>query len=203
MKEIHLIDRFCEFLDKNRYEYKQELRKKSYIGDGFADIVIKNNGYLISVEAKTSFSENVILQAIYNRNKFPFNYILIPQAKNAEKKKECRKRGIGIIIPEDEGFVVIQKPTHFIFLYIWKIYNNKYYYYVLRNWVQNRAGRNLRKNELPKGHDNLTPDYKWVGKESDPLKMDTDWKALGFRIYPKLRECSLGYTRNKKLDKWI
>ena len=210
MKEIELVDLFCDFLSKNNYIYKRELRKGSYHNEGYIDIVIKNNGLLIGIEAKILGISSVISQASSNRLRLPYNYILILKISKKSLNK-AKQRGLGVIIYDSKKntFSIIQKP-HFPQWY----WLENYYYKILRNWIQNRIGRVISPNskELPENYNEeklsiINPSYDWVGKTYDPYSID--WKGLGFSVFP-IKKPIIHYIppkkkipKNKKLDSYI
>lgn len=187
MKEIELIDDFCKYLTKEGYIFKRELRKGSYHNDGYVDIVVKDFGILIAIEAKIQANKMVLSQASRNKVLFPLSYILISKkTKESHFKRyllDCKALGIGIIIPGDNIFKVILKPK---LSWHWK----QLYFKILRNWIQDRIGRPINENskELPENYSEeelkkLQPTYNWVEKTYDPFIID--WEKLGFTIHPK------------------
>ena len=182
MKEIVFIDQFCEFLTSIPYEFKREVRKLGHHSDGYVDIVIKNHGILIGIEAKMNSFASVIAQASGNRLLFPYNYILVPKLSNYFLKI-ARRRGLGVIIPKDDRFEIILKPSPpFEQWYIDRYIRNS-----LRNWIQNRKGRLFSQKELPPNYsqeklDQLHANKNWRGSTYDPYNMD--WEALGFKKLP-------------------
>jgi hypothetical protein len=166
MKEIELIDLFCDFLEKMEFEFKRELRKGSYHNQGYIDIVIKKGNSYITIEGKVENFTAVLNQALRNRTFFHHSYILynkLPSKKSIQKVKDD---GIGLIIlNKDNKFEIIVKSKT-------SKYFSKYLIdkYIERNWIQNRAGRFFSPNELPPNYDEkklkkLEPTYDWVGKE--------------------------------------
>lgn len=201
MKEIVFVDQFCEYLTELGLKYKREVRKGSYHSEGYMDVVIKNNGILIGVEAKISGFGDVFRQARRVGLYLPYSYILMPSLSKRSVEK-CKDQGIGVIIFKNNQFQVIQKPKVFNYHYFWK----KRYYKVLRNWIQNRCGRVISADskELPEGYDlsklkDVTPTYSWTTKRWDPHKID--WEGLGFTIYPQ--KLPPPKPKNKKIDQWL
>lgn len=176
MKEIELIDKFCEYLKQNNYVYKRELRRGSYYNEGFVDIVIQNDqGILCAVEAKITAFTSVLHQAAGNRGYFTYSYILYPRLPTRSLIDKTRHyETVGLILPTNETFTefkVVLKPKAFGYQYHshseWKIQ---------RNWDENRVGRYLTEKEFPPGYSNeqreqLKPDYSYTYKlKSKPLR---------------------------------
>ena len=183
MKELELIDQFTSYLDSLKIEYKTELRKGWRSGS--VDIVVKNNGYLHSIEAKLNNVKQVIQQATKNLLYFKTSYILVPviSKKNLEKAKSF---GLGVFIYENETFLHPIKPKiNMSFLYSHKYPN--YYFKSLINWVFDRAGRKFTKSEIPENYSSKkirklrTFNIPWI--TNCDIK-NIDWKKWDFKFNP-------------------
>ena len=179
MKEIVFIDQFCDFLSSNHYEFKREMRKFNHHSEGYVDIVIKNQGILIGIEAKMKNYASVIAQASRNRVFFPYNYILVPKLSNYFFQI-ARKRGLGVILPKKNHFEIMLKPLPPF--HNW--YLEQYHWSSLRNWIQDRKGRFFSPKELPLNYsqeklDQLRPNDTRHGSTYNPYHMD--WESLGFK----------------------
>lgn len=161
MKEIELLDRFCEFIGQKGYQYKREFRRGSYHNEGYVDVVIYYHKKFIAIEAKVNNFQKVLGQAAGNFVYFHLSYILYPHLPS-----QCllsRLNHVGLIVPEkDNQFIIFKKSTSFA--KVIKPYTTK----IKRNWLQNRVGRMLAPAEIPVHYDpqkvqQLRPTYSWVG----------------------------------------
>jgi hypothetical protein len=172
-KEIELVDKFCEWLNKRDCRYKREIRKGSYHNEGYIDIILRIGKLFIGIEAKLSGISEVIYQASGNQIRCEYSYILYPKKPQKKSLEKIKKYGIGIIIynSDTNKFEILIRAKR-----------SKYVMYNLlmeRNWKENRIGRIFKKNELPDGYPNekieaLEPTYSWVKtykeKKEDELK---------------------------------
>ncbi len=171
MKEIELVDAFCDFLEKEGYEYKRELRYGSYHNEGYCDIVIKSKIFkhmLVGIEAKINGFQAVLSQAYRSAYFFAFGYILYPRlpSKKSLKKLNSLSSAPGLILPKDNSlkeFYIHTKPR-IDFKYFRR---DEYGGRIWRNWKENRCGRKIHSRELPEGYDlekakSLEDDYTWV-----------------------------------------
>ena len=171
MKEIELVDAFCEFLTREGYEFKRELRKGSYHSEGYVDVVIKSQIFenmLVGIEAKINGFQSVLYQCRSMCFRFPYMYILYPRLPSTKSLKKLVKysRSPGLIIPRDDSLKEF---------YIYKKPRTKFRYFkgilrtdtkIWRNWNENRCGRKIHDKELPEGYDPekakaLEDDYQW------------------------------------------
>lgn len=170
MKEIELIDNFCNYLEQNqkKLEYKRELRRGSYHNEGYIDIVIRNEfNEFSAIEAKINSYSAVLTQATSNYFFFHYSYILYPRTPIKKLLQKTRKYGIGLIIPVDGVFQVLIKPRSSIFRK-YKI-SSRYFFErskKYRNWNENRIGRKFSEKELPinypkKRLKKILPKYEW------------------------------------------
>lgn len=171
MKEIELVDAFCEFLNREGYEFKRELRKGSYHCEGYVDVVIKSQIFenmLVGVEAKINGFQSVLYQCRCMGLRFPYMYILYPKLPSTKSLKKLVKyrESPGLIIPRDDSlkeFYIHKKPrTLFCFFKQVLRTDTK----IWRNWNENRCGRKIHDRELPEGYDRekakaLEDDYEW------------------------------------------
>lgn len=180
-KEIELIDDYCNFLDKQGCVYKREVRRGSYHGEGYIDVLIKKNDIFIAVEVKLKGFQAVLYQAIGNIARCELSYILYPRKPRVDIVNKCRWGNmegnytqVGVIIPNGKD--------NFSYLLKSMPYGKKYHSRIIeRNWNENRVGRPIHKKELPDNYDpeklnKLKPDYKWVKRnlryDDDPLKKE-------------------------------
>ena len=83
------------FIDK--YLLDHDVYKEVPCG-GIIDIVTTKGNIITSFEAKTSFSFDVIEQAVKNKSFAHYSYVLIPRTKSRSFAFQiCREYGIGII----------------------------------------------------------------------------------------------------------
>lgn len=167
MKEIELVDKFCDFLKKKGYNFKRELRKGSYHNDGYIDVVIKDDGKFVGIEAKIKNFRGALYQASYVQVLCNYSYILYPILPKKHLDK-CRKYGIGLIIPNGNEFKIVIKPKLSLRCY----YISKR---IIRNWNENRAGRPFSPKELPENYPEerlkeLKCTYDWVRKKKKEFK---------------------------------
>jgi len=171
LKEIELVDAFCEFLKMEDYEFKRELRKGSYHCEGYVDVVIKSKLFenmLVGVEAKINGFQSVLSQCHQMLFRFPYMYILYPKLPSTKSLKKLVKYRVspGLIIPRDNSlkeFYVYKKPRT-KFRYFKEVLRTDTK--IWRNWNENRCGRKIHDKELPEGYDPekakaLEDDYKW------------------------------------------
>jgi len=202
LKEIELVDAFCEFLNKEGYEFKRELRYGSYHNEGYCDIVVKSKLFenmIVGIEAKINGFQAVLSQACSASYYFAFGYILypkLPSKKSLEKLKKYSSSP-GLIIPKEESlneFYIYAKPiVNFRYFK-----NNEYGSKIWRNWNQNRCGRRIHASELPEGYDPekaeaLEDDYKWRYIQEEKKRK---FKLNNFQI-EKIE------SKNKKLTDFI
>jgi hypothetical protein len=156
VKEIELIDAYCQFLQAKGYEFKRELRRGSYYSEGFIDIVIKHKTLfmLTAVEAKIVGFKQVLMQALGNSVFFHYSFILYPRIPRGSLDR-MRKYGIGLIIPQDQSFKCVVKA---------KLNVRRWSARIDRNWYQNRVGRVLHTREIPANYENELPlpNYNWT-----------------------------------------
>jgi hypothetical protein len=154
MKELELLDIFCQFLDLHKFQYKREFRKRSYHNEGYVDVVIKHNEQFVAIEAKVSNFKEVLSQAGGNIIFFHKSYILYPRLPKASQLS-LLSDFVGLIILENSEFRIIKKSISYptLDLTITK-----------RNWVENRVGRKMNIAEKPEGYDStyLESTYDWV-----------------------------------------
>jgi hypothetical protein len=169
LKELELIDIFCEYLDEKGLEYKREVRKGSYHNEGYIDIVfLSKEGNLCGVEAKVNGFQNVFWQASGNRCLCYYNFILYPRLpRNLEKLEEYG--GIGLFILVDNKIKLIRNPERS------KYVNRGRLEKMWRNWRENRCGRYFTAKEIPPHYTKemisaLEPTYEWVKKPDGELK---------------------------------
>ena len=138
MKEIELIDRFCEFIKDHELRYKRELWRGSRFNEGYVDIVLFD-GEFVGIEAKLNNFKSVLTQAWINTLYFPLSYILYSKYPTRYNLTELRKTTIGLIIPQGKRFKILRKPR----------LNKTYFYHIIkRNWKENRVGRKIHKHEI-------------------------------------------------------
>lgn len=158
-KELELIDLFCEYLERNNCQYKRELRRYSYHNEGYIDIVIKKDNKFIGIEAKLNNFQSVLSQALSTYHLCHYAYILYPKKPSKKNIDKCKKYGIGLIVPKENG--------DFEYLIESKLDKEWFGSKIKRNWRENRIGRILNLKEIPENYDQkkleqLKPDYKWV-----------------------------------------
>jgi len=174
MKEIELVDNFCNYLKQRGYRYKRELRRGSYHSDGYVDVVILD-GFLIGIEAKINGFSQVLTQVWNNVIMFPLNYILYPRKPNKKGWSKLEESYAGLIIPYKDEFKIERKPR-------FSKYFDRYYFkhYIWRNWVQNRVGRIFHDHEVPDDYpeeklQKLACSYDWT-KPKDQKKIEDFFK---------------------------
>lgn len=162
IKEIELLDRFCELLAARNYQFKREFRRGSYHNEGYVDIVVLHNRKFIAIEAKVRDFRRVLAQAACNFAYFHLSYILYPKIPSQNFLSNLNH--VGLIVPDDnEQFIIFKKSTSFA--KVMKPCITK----IKRNWLQNRVGRILAPAELPEHYDpqkvnSLKPTYEWGSK---------------------------------------
>ena len=176
MKEIELVDAFCDFLNREGYEFKRELRYGSYHNEGYCDIVVKSKLFenmLVGIEAKINGFQAVLGQARVSCARFAFGYILYPKLLSKKSLEKLKKYSIspGLIIPKEESlieFYIHSKPRFHSRYFSFNYYGSK----IWRNWNENRCGRKIHDKELPEGYDRekakaLEDDYEWYSIQAD------------------------------------
>ena len=187
MKEIELVDAFCEFLNREGYEFKRELRKGSYHCEGYVDVVIKSQIFenmLVGIEAKINGFQSVLYQCRCMHCRFPYMYVLYPKIPSTKSLKKLVKYSTspGLIVPRDntlKEFYIHKKPRT-LFMYFKTILRTDTK--IWRNWNENRCGRKIHEKELPEGYDPekakaLEDDYEWYFiKEEKKAKLKLERK---------------------------
>ena len=174
MKEIELIDAFCQFLITKQWTFKRELRRHSYYSEGFIDLVILKNEKFIAIEAKLNGFQAVYRQATYNLVYCDLSYILYPRIPTEKNIKKCKDIGVGIIIPSDKtltSFQILLKSISNIYLI------ERTHLIIKRNWIQNRIGRYINSNEIPLNYSSdkineLKPTYSWTKIKNKQIRKD-------------------------------
>lgn len=96
MKEVDLAKRLVEYLNGTNYEIYQEVE----CAPGIVDIVLKHSNFIWAVEVKTSFSLQVIGQALTNKPYFHYSSIAVPHVRSSKGseagRRICEQWGIGI-----------------------------------------------------------------------------------------------------------
>lgn len=203
MKEIELVDAFCEFLNREGYEFKRELRKGSYHSEGYVDVVIKSQIFknmLVGVEAKINGFQSVLDQCNQMYFRFCYMYILYPRLPSTKSLKKLVRyhRSPGLIVPRDNllnEFYVYKKPRT-NFKYFKTIFRKDTK--IWRNWNEDRCGRKIHEKELPEGYDPekakaLEDDYKWRNIQEEKKRK---LKLNNFQI-EKIE------SKNKKITDYI
>lgn len=168
MKEIELIDDFCEYLKEKGYKFKRELhicidrriipiveleldlkisetglynkRVKSRFKT--VDVVIFD-GVLIAVEAKVEKFKELLFHAQLNCFSFPFSYALYSKKPTKVSLKALKETTVGLIILEGDEFKIIKKPS----------LNYKIYYNGTKmRWDKNTIGRHFSHYEFPENY---------------------------------------------------
>ncbi|MFX1449649.1 MAG: hypothetical protein ACFFCM_02330 [Promethearchaeota archaeon] len=157
MKEIELVDRFCEFLERQNLRYKRELWRGSHFNEGYVDLVIFD-GEFIGIEAKLNNFKSVLTQAWINTLYFPLSYILYSKSPTRYNKMELKKTTIGLIVPQGKGFKILRKP---------RLNKTCFYDIIKRNWDENRVGRKILNSEIPENYNiekikELECTYDWL-----------------------------------------
>ena len=147
-KEIELVDRFCEWLEKRNCQYKREIRKGSYHNEGYIDVILKIGQLLIGIEAKLNNFRAVLNQASRNMVLCHYSYILYP--------KEPSKLFVDLIKQYRIGLIVFNSKKDRFELSV-RAKRSKYVLSnaikkVDRNWNENRVGRFFKKEEIPEDY---------------------------------------------------
>lgn len=105
---------------------------------GIIDIVAVKGNIITSFEAKTSFSFDVIEQAVRNKQRAHYSYVLIPYTKSHSYAHQiCRDNGIGIIQVVCMGDGKMRRPEQILAPCL----NRKIYKPKLEEWQKlNTAG---------------------------------------------------------------
>ena len=157
MKEIELVDKFCEFLERQNLRYKRELWRGSHFNEGYVDLVIFD-GEFIGIEAKLNNFKSVLTQAWINTLYFPLSYILYSKSPTRYNKMELKKTTIGLIVPHGKSFKILRKP---------RLNKTRFYDIIKRNWDENRVGRKILNSEIPENYNidkvkELECTYDWL-----------------------------------------
>lgn len=161
MRELELIDLYCNILDKRKIPYKREVRKGSYHNEGYIDILLNIGNRFVAIESKTNNFSAVFSQSSRNLVLCNYSYILFPKLPSIQNIRKCRKSGIGLIILQRNKFKIILSGNKSKYVII------KCLVKIERNWNENRNGRSFSDKEIPSNYtkemkENLKSKYEWV-----------------------------------------